>query len=84
MGKGGNRTEKLPALSIEGGGRGGLRLTGVCFRLLQVDSDLCYSNFESTSLDVDLWVLGDVFLRLYFTVFDREKDRIGLAPVASE
>lgn len=44
--------------------------------------DICYSNFEGMAVDSDLWILGDVFLRLYFTVFDRANDRIGLAPVA--
>ncbi|XP_034376757.1 pepsin A-5 isoform X1 [Arvicanthis niloticus] len=45
----------------------------------------CRSNFEEGTDDPsepETWVLGDVFLRLYFTVFDRANNRIGLAPAA--
>ncbi|XP_039716179.1 pepsin F-like [Pteropus medius] len=45
------------------------------------NSDICYSNFEGMVANSDVWILGDVFLRMYFTVFDRANDRIGLAPV---
>ncbi|KAE8628414.1 hypothetical protein XENTR_v10000001 [Xenopus tropicalis] len=37
----------------------------------------CSSGFQATS---GPWILGDIFLREYFTVFDRGNNRIGFAP----
>ncbi|XP_075404153.1 pregnancy-associated glycoprotein-like [Tenrec ecaudatus] len=49
---------------------------------VQQGRDTCYSNFQTTplSLTQDIWILGDVFLRLYFSVYDRDNQRVGLAP----
>ena len=32
------------------------------------------------NLKNDMFVLGDIFMRKFYTVFDREHDRVGFAP----
>ncbi|XP_001372683.1 chymosin-like [Monodelphis domestica] len=42
------------------------------------DQGLCSSGFQSEGSD-QLWILGDVFIREYYSVFDRGNNRVGLA-----
>ncbi|OWK17633.1 PAG2, partial [Cervus elaphus hippelaphus] len=54
----------------------------------KISQEICFSSFQggtellNPSETSETWILGDVFLRLYFSVYDRGNNRIGLAPAA--
>ncbi|XP_049848841.1 pepsin A-like [Schistocerca gregaria] len=43
-------------------------------------NDSCFSAFASVEQDT-LWILGDAFIRGFYTVFDRDTDVVSLAPI---
>lgn len=40
---------------------------------------LCISVFSSMKTPDDMWIVGDAFLRRYYSVYDAKNDRVGFA-----
>ena len=40
----------------------------------------CLGSLMQMDLKDDMFLVGDIFMRKYYTVFDRDNDRVGLAP----
>ena len=43
------------------------------------DSKLCLSSIGQIQVSRDMFILGLPFMKKYYTIFDRDHDRVGLA-----
>jgi hypothetical protein len=42
-------------------------------------STKCYGTIMQMDLKNEMFLVGDIFMRKFYTVFDRENNRVGLA-----
>merc|ERR1719428_879785 len=74
-----SKIDSLPELTITPGGGKTFTLTGKDYTL-QVSGQCLFAFMGIEIPSGPIWILGDVFMRKYYTVFDYGKKQVGFAP----
>ncbi|KAF9959909.1 hypothetical protein BGZ70_008733 [Mortierella alpina] len=72
----------MPMLKFEIGGRT-FELPPHLYTLQEIAPGRCMSGFAGEEVEGTSWILGDVFLRSVYSIFDFDSDRVGFGKLAT-